>query len=151
MGKLDFGLGLGSMALGIILYFYFDSLPSDSAFYPKIICYAIILLGAIITITGRLRMKVEKGQGDGKTESSGQKDPKSYRTVLLVVLYLFAYYFLFQVVGYTIPMFLLIVGTVYTLGYRKWKVLLPVALGVSAGLYLVFTQVFRIKFPGAFF
>ncbi len=41
--------------------------------------------------------------------------------------------------------------TSVTLGYRKWKVLIPAAVFVSIGLYLAFTQVFNIRFMGMFF
>ncbi|MCI5625496.1 MAG: tripartite tricarboxylate transporter TctB family protein [Clostridiales bacterium] len=59
--------------------------------------------------------------------------------------------FAFQYIGYTIPTFLLIMATSVTLGYKKWKVLVPAAVLVSIGLYLAFTQVFNIRFMGMFF
>ena len=68
-----------------------------------------------------------------------------------IAAYLFIYYFAFQYIGYTIPTFLLIMATSVTLGYRKWKVLIPAAVFVSIGLYLAFTQVFNIRFMGMFF
>ena len=57
----------------------------------------------------------------------------------------------FQYIGYTIPTFLMIAGTAFTLGYRNWKVMIPTALAVSICLYLAFTQLFNVRFPGIFF
>ena len=82
-----------------------------------------------------------------------QKEKKniSYKTVALIVVYLFAYYFLFQYVGYVIPTFLMMLATSVTLGYRNWKVLIPTDLLISIGLYLAFTQLFHVRFMGLFF
>lgn len=45
----------------------------------------------------------------------------------------------------------MIIATSVTLGYKKWKILLPTAVLVSIGLYVAFTQVFNVRFPGVFF
>ncbi|MCI9529840.1 MAG: tripartite tricarboxylate transporter TctB family protein, partial [Angelakisella sp.] len=79
------------------------------------------------------------------------KAPPQYGKVLIVLGILIAYYFAFQYIGYTIPTFLMIAGTAFTLGYRNWKVMIPTALAVSICLYLAFTQLFNVRFPGVFF
>lgn len=145
--KKDLGLGIGATLLGIATMIYFFSIPAKSAFFPKMISSAIIILGLVITFNAVKAMKAAP-------EKPGQSAPKkeiAYGSVGLIVAYLFIYYFAFQYVGYTIPTFLLIMATSVTLGYKKWKILIPSAVFVSVGLYLAFTQVFNIRFMGMFF
>ena len=132
MGKKDCGLGIGAIVLGIAVFVYFQGLPGAAGSYPKLVSAAIVILGILIP---------------------AQKEKKniSYKTVALIVVYLFAYYFLFQYVGYVIPTFLMMLATSVTLGYRNWKVLIPTDLLISIGLYLAFTQLFHVRFMGLFF
>ena len=45
----------------------------------------------------------------------------------------------------TTPIFLL--GSMYFLGMRSWKVLIPVAVGMDVFIYLVFSVVFKVAIP----
>ena len=139
MGKKDCGLGIGAIVLGIAVFVYFQGLPGAAGSYPKLVSAAIVILGILILAA--------------KQEEPAQKEKKniSYKTVALIVVYLFAYYFLFQYVGYVIPTFLMMLATSVTLGYRNWKVLIPTDLLISIGLYLAFTQLFHVRFMGLFF
>ena len=144
MGKKDCGLGIGAIVLGIAAFVYFQGLPGAAGSYPKLVSAAIVILGILI-LAGSFKAVPKK--------ESEQQDKKkiSYKSVALIVVYLFAYYFLFQYVGYVIPTFLMMLATSVTLGYRNWKVLIPTDLLVSIGLYLAFTQLFHVRFMGLFF
>lgn len=144
MGKKDCGLGIGAIVLGIAAFVYFQGLPGAAGSYPKLVSAVIVILGILI-VAGSFRT--------AKKEEQEQKEKKniSYKTVALIVVYLFAYYFLFQYVGYVIPTFLMMLATSVTLGYRNWKVLIPTDLLISIGLYLAFTQLFHVRFMGLFF
>lgn len=144
MGKKDCGLGIGAIVLGIAVFVYFQGLPGAAGSYPKLVSAAIVILGILI-LAGSFKA--------AKQEEPAQKAKKniSYKTVALIVVYLFAYYFLFQYVGYVIPTFLMMLATSVTLGYRNWKVLIPTDLLISIGLYLAFTQLFHVRFMGLFF
>lgn len=145
LGKKDLGLGIGSIVLGIVTLIYFLGLPGNAGYYPKIISIAIIVLGAVITLGGVRHMKYTPVQEkpSGKTIS--------YGTVALIVAYLAVYYVAFHRFSYTISTFLLVMATSVTLGYRKWKILVPVAVLISIGLYLAFTQVFHVRFMAMFY
>ena len=144
MGKKDCGLGIGANVLGIAAFVYFQGLPGAAGSYPKLVSAAIVILGILI-LAGSFKA--------AKQEEPAQNEKKniSYKTVALIVVYLFAYYFLFQYVGYVIPTFLMMLATSVTLGYRNWKVLIPTDLLISIGLYLAFTQLFHVRFMGLFF
>lgn len=147
MNKKEFGLGIGATVLGAATMIYFLSIPPKSAFYPRIISIAIIILGLAITynaVRAAGAAPVNPGQPAAKKEIS-------YSSVALIAAYLVIYYFAFQYIGYTIPTFLMIMAASVTLGYRKWKILIPTALLVSIGLYVAFSQIFNVRFPGVFF
>lgn len=146
MQKKDMGVGVFSIAFGAWMFFMATKLKSGPAFWPKIVASGIMILGAIIFITALIQLKKE-----GKAQEKKAKTPPQYGKVLIVIGILIAYYFAFQYIGYTIPTFLMIVGTSVTLGYRNWKVMIPTALLVSICLYLAFTQLFNVRFPGVFF
>lgn len=147
MDKKEFSLGVGAVILGIATILYFLSIPPKSAYYPRMISAAIIVLGVVIAFNAIKNRKPVPPKAD-KSETEKRI---SYGSVGLIAVYLIIYYFAFQYIGYTIPTFLMIMAASVTLGYRKWKVLLPTAILVSIGLYLAFTLLFNVRFPGVFF
>ena len=86
MGKKDCGLGIGAIVLGIAVFVYFQGLPGAAGSYPKLVSAAIVILGILI-LAGSFKA--------AKQEEPAQKEKKniSYKTVALIVVYLFAYYF----------------------------------------------------------
>lgn len=146
MNKKEFGLGIGATALGAATMVYFLSIPPKSAFYPRIISAAIIVLGLVIIFNAVRAAKA----APVKPEQPAAKKI-SYGSVALITAYLVIWYIAFQYIGYTVPTFLMIVAASVTLGYRKWKILIPTALLVSIGLYAAFSQIFNVRFPGVFF
>lgn len=151
MEKKDVGLGIVSLVFGIWMFAMTTQMKSGPAFWPKIVAAGIIILGGIILVMGIMQVCKGKKAGSQAAKAETAKTKPQYGKVLAVVGILVLYFFAFQVVGYTIPTFLLICATSFVLGYRNWKVMIPTALIVSVGLYLSFTQLFGIHFPGMFF
>ena len=146
MHKKDMGVGAVSVLFGAWMFFMATKLKSGPAFWPKIVAAGIEILGVIIFVTAFVKLRTE-----GEPQEKKAKAPPQYGKVLIVLGILIAYYFAFQYIGYTIPTFLMIAGTAFTLVYRNWKVMIPTALAVSICLYLAFTQLFNVRFPGVFF
>ena len=147
MEKKDLGLGIGATLLGIATMIYFFNIPPKSAFFPKMISGAIIILGIVITFNAVRAMKA----APEKPEQPVPKKEIAYDRVGLKAAEDVVYYFAFNNIGYKIPTLLLIIATSRTKGEKKWKVLITAAVFVSIGLYLAFTQVFNIRFMGMFF
>lgn len=145
--KMDLGLGIGAIVLGIVTLVYFLGLPGKAGYYPKLISGAIIILGIVIILNAVKAMK----SAPVNPEQKASKKEISYKSVALIVAYLVIYYFVFHTVSYTLSTFLLMVATSVTLGYRNWKVLIPTTALVSIGLYAAFTQVFNVRFMAMFF
>ena len=110
MEKKDLGLGIGATLLGIATMIYFFNIPPKSAFFPKMISGAIIILGIVITFNAVRAMMA----APEKPEQPVPKKEIAYDRVGLIAAYLFIYYFAFQYIGYTIPTFLLIMATSVT-------------------------------------
>lgn len=146
MEKKDLGLGIGAVVLGMATLVYFLGLPGNAGYYPKLISIAIIILGLVIALNAVRALKTVSA----KEEKPGGKTI-AYPAVMLIIAYLAVYYFAFHKFSYTISTFLLVMATSVTLGYRKWKILVPVAALMSVGLYLAFTQVFHVRFMAMFF
>ena len=140
MEKKDLGLGIGAVVLGMATLVYFLGLPGNAGYYPKLISIAIIILGLVIALK---TVSAKEEKPGGKTIA--------YPAVMLIIAYLAVYYFAFHKLSYTISTFLLVMATSVTLGYRKWKILVPVAALIAVGLYLAFTQVFHVRFMAMFF
>lgn len=146
--KKDLGVGVASLAFGAWIYYMSGSLKAKSAFWPKLIAGAIVLLGVVIVVCSALELMKDKKTGAKDKPAKAKPD---YVRVALITALLFAYYFGFQYFSYTISTFLLILCTSVILGYKKWKVLVPSSLLVSIGLYVAFSQFLGTHFTAMFF
>ena len=146
--KKDLGVGVASLAFGAWIYYVSGSLKAKSAFWPKLIAGAIVLLGIVILAVSILELIKDKKTGAKDKPAKAKPD---YIRVALINALLLAYYFGFQYFSYTISTFLLILSTSVILGYKNWKVLLPSSLLVSIGLYIAFSQFLGTHFTAMFF
>ncbi len=156
MPKKDIGLGIVSIGFGAWVYYIATTLKKKAAFWPKIVAVGIIALGVIILIQGIIALvKANKAAAAaGKTaevKTAVKQETVKYLKVAAVVGLLVVFYFLFQYVSYILATVLLVTGTSVILGYRNWKVLIPTAIVVAVLLYVAFSQVFHVHFPGAFY
>lgn len=152
MKKKDIGLGIASIVLGIAAFLGSSTFPTGTsadtlgaAFFPRLVAVIVMILGASI-IVGVLREKEdEKAAGERAASKS-----ISYWRVTAIIALLFIYYFALTNIGYISSTFVLIMAGAYILNYKNIKVTLAVSACISVGLYLLFTKVFYIRFPGIF-
>ena len=134
--KYDFITAIAIYALSIaFIVESFNFKDPQSRVLPR--AYAIILIVCMtLLIIKRLRLKDEdsydySGSGIALT------------IIVMMVVYVAATYFVGMYI--TTPIFL--IAAMYYLGMRKWKVLLPVSLGMDIFIYLVFGMVFKVAIP----
>ena len=155
MPKKDIGLGVVSVGFGAwILYYTAENIKKKSAFWPNIIGWGIIALGVVILAIGVFNFIKEKKANGGQAEKKAvdkKAELNKYLKVAAVVGLLVVFYFVFQYVSYILAMVILMIGTSFILGYRNWKIMIPTALILSVLLYVTFTQVFHVHFPGPFY
>ena len=101
MPKKDIGLGVVSIGFGIWVLTVANELKKKAAFWPKIVAWGIIILGAIILLTGIYHL-VQERKASGKQSSQVKAETKAelikYAKVGGIILLLVAFYFLFQYV-----------------------------------------------------
>lgn len=149
MQKKDMGLGAVAIIFGAWMLYMANHLKRGAAFWPKVVASGIIVLGGIILIHGILEYK--KINKNGTEKKTTYKVKPQYNKVVGVIVLLVLHYFTFQYFSYIISTFLLICITSIILGYRNWKVMIPTSAIISTFLYIVFVNLFGIKFPGVFF
>lgn len=149
MHKKDLGVGAVSVAFGAWIYYMTTTMKAKAAFWPKIVAGGIIILGVIIIANALLDMR--KVKSNPPQTSKKPKEKPNYPRVLAIIVMLVIYYFLFTRFSYIIATILLMIGTSAILGYRNWKVLIPTAVITSVLLYVAFSQLFNVHFPGVFF
>ena len=105
--KKDIGLGVVSIGFGtwIILYTAAE-IKKKSQFWPTVIGWGIVILGAIILLMGVYNLIKEKKASGGKTEkaqAAPKEDMRKYLKVAAVMGLLVIFYFVFQYVSYVRP------------------------------------------------
>lgn len=108
------------------------------------------LFPAVITITFAALAAVYLGQQVLHLLARRARDGEGFgdlpRVAGMVVL-LLAYGFVLEPVGYVLSTFVLFVIGSWLLGSRAWRRDLVVGVGLSIGIYLLFTQLLSVRLP----
>lgn len=150
MNKKEIGLGVAATGFGVWMYWMSTQLKAKAAFWPKLVAWGIIIIGVLILLNEILTARKEAGKPTEKKKDKPKAKPR-YDRVLIILGMLIVWYFAFTMFSYTISTTLLMIGISYVLGYRNWKVMIPTAVITSLTLYLAFSQLFNVRFPGVFF
>jgi len=139
----DFWTGIGVIVFGtaaIILTEGMQKVPQGigPGDYPRVIAIGLCVLGAVLAIQSILK---------GFPKLQGEVPWKSIKRVFIMVLLTFAYIQFMRYLGFllTTPFFL--ISTMYLYGYRKWKSVIAVSIGVSAAVYFIFYSIFLVLLP----
>lgn len=140
MNKRNMILSIVSIITGAITIILTLAMPPKVAYFPKLAALMLIALGVLLLI-----LSIRGGGVDKKLI------PSNWKNVLAIISMLFVYYFLYNILGYVICMFILMVSTMYILGYRKRKTMTLISAVTSGVLYLLFSLVFNVDFPTIIF
>ena len=150
MNKKEIGLGAASVGFGAWMYWMATQMKAKAAFWPKLVAWGIIMIGALIVLHEILTFR-KNGNTPAEKKNDKPKSKPRYDRVLMILGLLIVWYFAFTMFSYTISTALLMIGISYVLGYRKWKIMILTAVITSLSLYLAFSQLFNVRFPGVFF
>lgn len=150
MNKKEIGLGAASVGFGAWMYWMATQMKAKAAFWPKLVAWGIIMIGALIVLHEILTFR-KNGNTPAEKKNDKPKSKPRYDRVLMILGLLIVWYFAFTMFSYTISTALLMIGISYVLGYRKWKIMILTAVITSLTLYLAFSQLFNVRFPGVFF
>ncbi len=140
MKKQEIGLGFVLVAIAIGFFFLTNTLPEDSALFPRLVAFLLMGLSGIF-LMGTIRSK--------ETDETSPFDKVYWRQLLFIVGLSFVYIILIQVFGYFAATGLYIV--VGTMGLRiPFKSAAISATGTVAFLYLVFVVFLNVPLPKGF-
>ncbi|MDR1933961.1 MAG: tripartite tricarboxylate transporter TctB family protein [Spirochaetales bacterium] len=141
--RVDFGMGIGFMALAVFVFMSANQMlkvdkgigPGD---YPKVIAAGLFILGAILSIDSFLR-------GFPKIEVKFSWKPVARTAVFIAVT--IVYVQLMRLLGFIFLTPFYLFFAIYYFGYRKWRTMILVGILVTAGIHLVFREIFLVMLP----
>ena len=128
-------------------------LALSPGFWPTIISAMIIVLGALIGISGMIRwQQVSASKQAAMPAAKGQSDAAAGTVkIALAITMLFAYYGLSLVFGIPMASMLAVPAFAVLMGEWRFKVLIPIALILPIGLYTFFRYVASVPIPMGIF
>ena len=112
------------------------SFASRDATFPTMIAYATIVI-SIIDFIVELR----------KTEHKDRFGNVNFVALLSCIASMYVYTFLLKKIGFFLDTALLCAFTMWILGYRRWKVLIPSAILISALVFGAFYGLMKVPMP----
>ena len=107
----------------------------SGAFYPEVLFTIIILCGLGLIYQGVKREK---------------KEPfPSFKILDLteIIITLLIYVYVMEYIGFIISTFLFLMVSMFIYGERRVKIMIPVSVVASIGIYFLFTKAFMISLP----
>lgn len=147
-------------ALSAYVFFAaFGFRKAQSRLMPQVISMGVLvccIIALTLRITAVIRaekkaktaaLPVEKEESSSETVSTDKKEKtaalKQGGTMIAAVLYVV----LLEPLGFVLSTLLVLLGLPAALGYRKWHVIIPVAVVLSVGLFFLFEKVFYVRLP----
>ncbi|MGI9387138.1 MAG: tripartite tricarboxylate transporter TctB family protein [Methyloligellaceae bacterium] len=122
-----------------------DFAALSPSFWPRFVCIALGVMGAIIAVAAYLNR--DKADESDEREVSPFSLPTIILRVALALAFMFASYFLLEPLGFVITGALVLLVFMIYAGERNALVILPVAVGVPLFLFFFFTWVANIPIP----
>lgn len=130
---------LAFLAFGIWIRVSSMSFQKRDATFPTMIAYVTIVI-AIIDLIVEWR----------KLDHKDRFKNVNFVRLIACVAAMFLYVFLLKKIGFFVDTMLLCGFTMWILGYRKWKVLIPCAVLISAVVFGAFYGLMRVPLPTLF-
>jgi putative tricarboxylic transport membrane protein len=114
--------------------------------YVGLVTFILLAIESLITFRKRKRASLEAAPRPAEPiKRAGQRGAGNI--VAKFVLLIFLYYLAILAIGYLYASFLFLVVTMWMLGIRKKMVLLAIAVGTLAAIYIVFVWGFTFVLP----
>jgi hypothetical protein len=154
MKILDLSAAVIIGAISVAFLMMTGDLGRTAALFPKILSITIIALvliyiGAQITIIFKNPRTESSGKEAGEKKGAAEDAPESGRRYIIIGS-IVVYMGLISLIGFGAASFLFGIALPYYGGYRRMKVVIPVALGMTVGL-MVIGRLFHIPLPTGLF
>ncbi|MBI3013731.1 MAG: tripartite tricarboxylate transporter TctB family protein [Candidatus Tectomicrobia bacterium] len=161
MGGIVTGLlNLGSLVSLVILIFSLTFLIETfrygpvPALFPRLVSGLVILATACLLV-GRIRSVVKAGKTETAEAGAETGGARRGGSIAGIAWWSYAamvgYFLLIPLLGLLWPTLAYTLLIPFMLHYGRWKVVIPVAVGITAALYYPFTYLLRIPMPQVIF
>lgn len=117
--------------------------------FPQVVAGATLILSLYVTLKNC--QHIRKAAKDANPAENGQQAEQEKAETnynwLIIIGAGFAYYLLLKPLGFIITTLALMSSIPVALGYRKYKVVLPLAIILTLSFYWIFTSFFYIPLP----
>jgi len=147
----------GCAVIGALIYLYADSQlplvrigdPLGPKIFPAIIGGGLLLSGLLLMLeTYRKRQQVVSAAAPSSQAPAHAPQDRQRPGVLLGMLaWTVIYYFAFEPVGYLVSTVVFLLGLLTMFHRKKPRTNLAVALGFTAVIYSIFTQLLHVPMP----
>ncbi len=110
------------------------------SYFPRIVCYMLAAFGAMVIIR-TLAMK-----SDAAAMEAAPDERVIMRTVTVFAV-LFALYIALEPLGFPLTGAIALFTLMFLADERRLTIMIPVAIGIPAGLYLFFTKAANVPIP----
>lgn len=130
-------IGFAAILLGVAVYVFAEagSFPSQSAGYPRVLAVMLGICSTIVIIRTLLQ------------SPQGQRLMDHPRRCLGAFVLIFFYILGIDWLGYILPSIVFSISIPVLLGYRQWKVILPVVFGMVVFILIVFKVLLERPLP----
>jgi len=143
----DFVMGIFLLLVGV--FFFVGALPfaEEPGYFPKVFSVILIVLALVNTVNGvketkKLNDQIRNGE-DVKPEMTWE----NLKLPVCVMFILLGYAVAISILGFFVSTFIFLIGFMAFLGYRNWRTMILVALGVDIFIYVVFVMLLSQRLP----
>lgn len=139
--------GIFWLVTGVLLSFWSTQYQIGSVAKPgpgslPLLLGILLIVFSLILLLGQAKKSVLSEKGVPPSSLSG-----GWRRVAYVILILLGATFLFEVIGYILTFFLLIVSLMWGVGLQDWRKILVIALFTTLAVYFVFVLLLKQQLP----
>lgn len=137
------------LLLSVLMLFETTKMPPNAAQYPRYLAILLALLSLIslvVSIRKRAQHPTETLSEEEDSPDGGAKN--GLVTVIQIMLSLCVAVMIMKWVGFIVSMILLMLSTIFVLGYRRPIVGLSVSCLTVVVVYFIFTSVFGVPLAG---
>ena len=122
---------------------------SKADFVPKIWAGVLLLASIVVMVESSFKRTKAESPKNQKAENAGSM--KIAGSICLLLAIMFGYTVLLSTLGFSISTVLGLSLTMWLFGYKKIVTILSASLIITGAMYLVFSKLLYVNFPGIFF
>jgi hypothetical protein len=141
-----FWADLGLLLLSIFLFFLASGYPEMARTFPRLVLVMIMVV-TLLDMINFIREEKEKTPSGEKNDGIEVVHPRQQLKVLYMVALIFIFFLFMLLFGLAAGTFLFLLLAGWTLGYRRLKVLIFSAAGITAFVYVIFRVIMNSFLP----